>query len=161
MPKSTPKSIFRHGTFNTEALCALATKYRNGVPCSCDLAQHPMNGSFNWAITVHFEDSIEWIMRSPRSGYDQFSNEISGRLLSSEAATLNASSDNPIGVPYILMSKAQGMSLQEFWKINPSMDGLTLTKKAKVMSQLDEITWKLAQVRFDRIGSLFEGDSEA
>jgi hypothetical protein len=56
------------------------------------------------------------------------------------------------------MSKAQGWPLQKVWTSNPSTDRLNLVDKAKVLSQLGEITWKLAQVRFDRIGSLFEED---
>lgn len=47
-----------------------------------------MNGSFNWAVTVQFEDDGEWIMRSPRSDYGQFPSELSGRLLANEASTL-------------------------------------------------------------------------
>lgn len=47
-----------------------------------------MNGSFNWAVTIHFEDGVEWVMRSPRFDYGQFPSELSGRLLASEAAIL-------------------------------------------------------------------------
>ena len=47
-----------------------------------------MSGSYNWAVTVRFEDGVEWIMRSPRSGYGQFPSEVTGQLLASEAATL-------------------------------------------------------------------------
>lgn len=54
------------------------------------------------------------------------------------------------------MSKAQGWPLQTVWTTNPSTDCLKLADKEKVMFQLGQITWKLAQVRFDRIGSLFE-----
>lgn len=54
------------------------------------------------------------------------------------------------------MSKAQGWPLQNVWTTNPSTDCLKLADKEKVMFQLGQITWKLAQVRFDRIGSLFE-----
>ncbi|OQE25873.1 hypothetical protein PENFLA_c008G05109 [Penicillium flavigenum] len=112
-------------------------------------------------------------MRSPKSGYGQFPSELGGQLLASEAATLkylgqvtdipvpevysySASSKNPIGIPYILMSKAQGWPLQNVWTTNPSADRLKLADKEKVMLQLGQITWKLAQVRFDHIGSLFE-----
>ncbi|KAJ5373057.1 Aminoglycoside phosphotransferase [Penicillium concentricum] len=165
--------IFCYATFNIDALCSLATASRNEIHCSCDSSQQPMSGSFDWAVTVQFEDGVKWIMRSPRSGYGQFPSELSGKLLASEAATLkylrqatdipitevysySASSNHPIGVPYILMSKAQGWPLQNVWTINSSVDRLSLTDKAKIMFQLGQITWKLAQVRFDRIGSLFE-----
>ncbi|KXG54184.1 Aminoglycoside phosphotransferase [Penicillium griseofulvum] len=178
MSDDTQRSvIFRHSTFNTGALCKMATASRNEIPCSCDPTQEPMEGSFNWAVTVQFEDGVEWIMRSPRSDYGQFPSELSGKLLASEAITLkhlkqvtdipipkvysySASSNNPIGVAYILMSKAQGWPLRNVWTSNPSTDRLSSVDKAKVMSQLGQITWNLAQVRFDRIGSLFEEDGD-
>lgn len=47
-----------------------------------------MNGSFNWAVIVLFEEGVEWIMRSPKSDYGQFPSQLSGELLASEAATL-------------------------------------------------------------------------
>ncbi|KAJ5782536.1 Aminoglycoside phosphotransferase [Penicillium paradoxum] len=57
------------------------------------------------------------------------------------------------------MSKAQGPPLRKVWTTNPSTDRLTRADKAKVISQLGQITWKLAQVRFNCIGSLFENDT--
>lgn len=81
-------AIFRYAKFNIGALCALATASRNEIQCSCDPSQQPMNGSFNWAVAVLFEDGVEWIMRSPRSDYGQLPRELSGKLLASEAATL-------------------------------------------------------------------------
>ena len=74
-------AIFRYATFDIGALCSLATASRNEIPCSCDPSQQPMNGSFDRAVTVQFEDGVEWIMRSPRSDYGQFPSELSGRLL--------------------------------------------------------------------------------
>jgi hypothetical protein len=59
--------------------------------------------------------------------------------------------ENAIGIPYILMSKAPGRSLRQFWRSMSSKD------KAKVVRQLGSITWQLCQLRFNRIGSLFEG----
>ncbi|KAJ5700465.1 hypothetical protein N7536_003478 [Penicillium majusculum] len=96
------------------------------------------------------------------------------KLLASEAATLRylgahsdipvpevydycALSDNEIGVPFIFMSEAPGWPLSKVWRStgSPQPDLETLNK-AKVLSQLGGLTWKLSQLRFDKIGSLFE-----
>lgn len=65
-------------------------------------------------------------------------------------------SNNGIGIPYILMSKAKGRPLEEAWGLSRSAHDLHPGNKAKVLFQLGHITWKLAQLRFDQIGSLFE-----
>lgn len=55
------------------------------------------------------------------------------------------------------MSEAPGGPLSESWKSPGSyLPDLATDKKAKVLSQLGAITWELSQLRFDKIGSLFE-----
>jgi len=57
------------------------------------------------------------------------------------------------------MSEASGWPLSKVWKPagSPQPDLDTLSK-AKILSQLGRITWKLSQLRFDKIGSLAEED---
>lgn len=64
--------------------------------------------------------------------------------------------NNPVRIPYILMSKAQGKSLNTMWGNDDLRGRLDSREMNKVMSQLGQITWDLAQVRFPFIGSLFE-----
>lgn len=80
--------LFSYASFNVNALCDLATRTRNGLVCSCDLYQRPASGSFNWAISILFEDGVEWILRSPRRDTTLTARELSAKLLASEAATL-------------------------------------------------------------------------
>lgn len=55
------------------------------------------------------------------------------------------------------MSKATGWPLQRIWKsLESGQKKLSLHIKAKILFQLGAITFKLSQLRFDRIGSLFE-----
>ncbi|KAJ5953652.1 hypothetical protein N7454_000548 [Penicillium verhagenii] len=57
------------------------------------------------------------------------------------------------------MSEAPGWPLSKAWRpAGSSQPDLDTLSKAKVLSQLGEITWKLSQLRFDKIGSLFEED---
>lgn len=77
------------------------------------------------------------------------------------------SSANAIGIPYILMSKAQGTPLSAYdwpWftgvvphqsstsKLRPLSDA----GKENVMRQLGELVYELSRLRLDGIGSLFE-----
>lgn len=48
-----------------------------------------MGGSMNWAITVTFDDGVDWIFRSPHSGIRAVIDEkYACKMLSSEAATI-------------------------------------------------------------------------
>ncbi|CAG8887015.1 unnamed protein product [Penicillium egyptiacum] len=165
--------LFQYDEFDVAALCHLASEMRRGVSCTCDLNQRPKRGGYNWAVFVSFEDGVEWVFRSPVKNHPGLSGESVVKLLLSEAATLKylkvytdipvpdvysycAYPNNPLRIPYILMSKAEGKSLETMWKGNNFNDHLDSLEVNKVMSQLGHITWKLAQVRFAQIGSLFE-----
>ncbi|KAJ5927766.1 Aminoglycoside phosphotransferase [Penicillium verhagenii] len=173
MSPNPKRDIFTYADFDLQAVCRQASILRGGVPCACDPDQRPASGSFNWAIFICFDDRVRWILRSPHPR-TFMPMEMGMKLLVSEAATLRylkahsdipvpevydycASSDNAIGVPFIFMSEAPGWPLSKVWRpagsSRPELDTLS---KAKVLSQLSDITWKLSQLRFDTIGSLFE-----
>lgn len=80
--------VFQHAQFNADALCQLASNLRGGRSCSCDPYQTPKSGSFNWAIIVSFDDGVEWVLRSPRTGDGTILDDTNLLLLESEAATL-------------------------------------------------------------------------
>ncbi|KAL8807244.1 MAG: hypothetical protein Q9200_004741 [Gallowayella weberi] len=168
-------SIFRYAKFDSLALCQLASRLRDGQSCSCDLTQTPKAGSFNWAVFLLFADGVEWVLRSPRKGEGVVSDDTNLLLVASEAATLKyikghstipvpeiysyqTSADNDVGVPYILMSKAEGSPLHNAWQY-PEVLG-TKEQRAKVLFQLGAITWKLSRLRFSQAGSLFEDSGE-
>ncbi|KAJ5414168.1 hypothetical protein N7509_000795 [Penicillium cosmopolitanum] len=171
--KSGSDKVFLYRKFDLQALCRRASALRRGVPCVCDPEQHPASGSFNWAVFISFEDGVRWVFRAPHPR-DFMPEEQAEKLLASEAATLRylkahsdipvpevyeycASSDNDIGVPFILMNEAPGRPLSNFWKASEAFQpSLETAKKNKILSQLGAITWKLSQLRFDKIGSLFE-----
>ncbi|KFY07719.1 hypothetical protein V492_06875 [Pseudogymnoascus sp. VKM F-4246] len=173
-----------HSKFNLPALLHHAGQLRN-VPCTCDLTQEPQRGSLNWTILLFFEDGVEWIFRSPADGDDDISAEVAGELLESEVATMkyikenssipvpdifdySSSKLNAIEMPYILMSKALGTQLQDFrWDPHPLEKGifpqrqhLSQIQKEKVMRQLGGIASQLLNLRFNKLGSLFEEAGE-
>ncbi|OOF98680.1 hypothetical protein ASPCADRAFT_504297 [Aspergillus carbonarius ITEM 5010] len=165
--------IFTYADFNLPALCSRASKLRQGIPCICDPAQRPASGSFNWAVFISFEDTVRWVFRSPHSRAFM-PMEMGKKLLSSEAATLRylkahsdipvpeiydycSSSDNEIGIPFMFMSEAPGRPLSKVWRsAGSAQPDIETSSKAKVLYQLGGLTWKLSQLRFDKIGSLFE-----
>ncbi|KAL8796595.1 MAG: hypothetical protein Q9182_007325 [Xanthomendoza sp. 2 TL-2023] len=168
-------SIFRYAKFDPLALCHIASRLRGGQSCYCDLTQTPKTGSFNWAVFLLFADGVEWVLRSPRKGDGVVSDDTNLLLLASEAATLKyikrhstipvpevfsyqASADNDVGIPYILMSKAKGSPLHHAWQYPESLG--TEEQRAKVLFQLGAITWKLSRLRFSQAGSLFEESGE-
>ncbi|TVY13106.1 hypothetical protein LARI1_G008763 [Lachnellula arida] len=181
---SPEKGVFFYAKFNLSALLHLAGQLRDTL-CSCDESKRPESGALNWAITLSFEDGVEWIFRSPRRCHD-ISPETTASLLESEVATmkyvkLNSSipvpevfdyswtGSNTIGIPFILMSKAPGNALSRFsWNAHPGgivssrkpLPCLKRASKEKIMKQLGVIYSQLLNLRFDKIGSLFEEDGE-
>ncbi|KAI1496490.1 hypothetical protein F5X99DRAFT_424654, partial [Biscogniauxia marginata] len=174
--------VYYFADFNLEALLSLSEQ-RRGRPCTCDVTQMPKSGSLNWVIFISFDDGIEWVFRSPIRGIHSFySDETASKIVVSEASTLmylkaytsvpvpevysySGSSDNDIGVPYILQSRATGRSLGSYdWSQLPRVSGLQnpdpplpLSDKdrEKVMSQLGAIMSELSDHRFEKIGSIF------
>ncbi|CAI7628747.1 unnamed protein product [Penicillium crustosum] len=175
MDQSTRKCeypVFQYSNFDVSAICQLAGEMRK-LSCTCDLNQRPMCGGFNWAVSLLFADGIQWVLRSPAQNHPDLSERSIIKLLLSEAATLRylkiytdipvpdlrsycAYRNNPVRIPYILMSKAQGKSLNTMWGNDDLRSRLDSLEMNKVMSQLGQITWDLAQVRFPLIESLFE-----
>ncbi|KAI3072245.1 hypothetical protein CBS147353_6154 [Aspergillus niger] len=175
MSPSSKQNIFIYADFDHEAVCRRASTLRQGIPCTCDLSQRPASGSFNWAIFILFEDGVQWVFRSPHQR-TSMPLDLGVKLLASEAATLRylkahsdipvpevydycASSDNETKVPFMLMSQAPGWPLSKVWVTAGSpLPDLDPSRKARVLTQLGGTTWKLSQLRLDRIGSLFEED---
>ncbi|KAI0395605.1 kinase-like domain-containing protein [Xylariaceae sp. FL0594] len=147
-----------------EALLALAEALR-GRPCSCDVTQKQIYGTSHWAIFIAFDDGVEWAFRTPHRGGCTYSEETGTKILVSEACTLlylrkhtsipvpdvysfSGTSDNEIGLPYILQSKASDHAL-------PLAD----SDREKIMRQLGTIMAELSEHRFDKIGSLFDNEA--
>ncbi|KAI5459664.1 hypothetical protein BGZ63DRAFT_473363 [Mariannaea sp. PMI_226] len=134
----------------------------------------PKCGSLNWVIFISFDDGVDL--------HDFYSDETASKIVVSEASTLmylkantsipvpevysySGSSDNSIGVPYILQSKAAGRSLGSYdWSQLPQIPELQTrhpllpisnNDRSKVMSQLGAIMSELSDHPFQRIGSIF------
>lgn len=86
---SNVRPIFSYAKFDVDSLCNRASALRGGVRCGCDLNKFPLTGSLNWVVSIHFEDGVEWLLRSPSNEYGAVSyRETNAKLLESEAVTL-------------------------------------------------------------------------
>ncbi|KAH7309125.1 hypothetical protein B0I35DRAFT_441487 [Stachybotrys elegans] len=179
-----PIYAYASSDFNLQALLSLAGKIR-GQPCKCDTSQFPQTGFYNWVIFLCFDDGVEWVLRCPynhRPGI--YSVATSAKVIASEVAALrylkaftsipvpevyshSATSDNDIGLPYILQSKATGHAIGSNWypsSPTPAMPHLDNSRRIpeenrkKVLTQLGVIMSELSEHRFDKIGSLFQDE---
>ncbi|KAF5704370.1 RNase H domain-containing protein [Fusarium mundagurra] len=184
--KAKRPKVFAYADFDLDALLSLASKLR-GQLCTVDTSARPKAGSTHWAIFITFEDGVEWVFRSPRSGLSAIiTEESASKLLISEAVTLkylrtlgsipvpevfsfSGNGDNDIGVPYIIMSNASGRPLSDYdWIELSKIEGyptirpllpMTDTDREKVIAQLGTIMSRLWDTHFDKIGSLFQEDN--
>ncbi|KAF4462691.1 kinase-like domain [Fusarium albosuccineum] len=182
--KEKRERIYRYAKFNLDALLALGEKLR-GRPCTCDTTKPPKFGSLNWVVFLLFDDGIEWVFRSPRTGLSAIlTDESASKMLVSEASTLkylrahssipvpevysySGSKDNDIGVPYMLQSKATGRALSEYdwadvsreppgYKLPWPLLPLSEEDRQAIMRKLGTIMSRLSEIRFEKIGSIFE-----
>ncbi|RAL09553.1 aminoglycoside phosphotransferase family protein [Aspergillus homomorphus CBS 101889] len=176
MTECTPsQKIFTYTSFNISALLSIAKSIRK-KRCTCDESQRPMGGSFNWAIFLVFEDGVEWVFRPPRTAFG-LRKDTAREVLVSGVTTLkyikqvgsipvpeiyafSPNSQNGVGVPYMLMSKAPGVPLSTYqWSdetigSSPSAT-LTIAQKQKTMEQLGEMYAHLSNIRCDKTGSMY------
>ncbi|KAJ5644607.1 hypothetical protein N7507_010618 [Penicillium longicatenatum] len=163
MASGRKPNIFAYADFDLQALCHLASALRRGVPCTCDRDQLPDAGSYHWVVFISFADQVRWVFRSPLIK-DSMPVETRAKIIASQVATLRCvrtysnipvpyvyyhcvSSNNAIGVPFILMSEASGRPLSNLWRASSSLD---IRIRDKILHQLGRITWKLSQLRFDK-----------
>ena len=98
----------------------------------CKVFSEPLRGSYNLAYRVRFDDGLEWILKVPANGSRARFDSLAADALTSEALTMkmikrattipiptiysfDASLDNDIGCPYILMEFLKGRPLYEGW----------------------------------------------
>ena len=138
----------------------LAVKAR-GTSNSCAFGERWVGG-FNIAITLKFDDGLEWIVKAPK----EVTESARGRMVS-EIATLKflqttgssltprvhsyaINSDNPINTPYIIMDKLPGVSLARALSLGLDRQGVHRTLEGLAMFR------KMLQLHpFREVGSLF------
>ncbi|CAI6340628.1 unnamed protein product [Periconia digitata] len=138
-------------------------------------------GSYHAIFPVKFHDEVRWILKVPAVGTKNHFDSSSAAALRSEASTMrlirkatsiplpdvfafDASLDNDLGAPFILMSFAEGASAYDVWfdkTIAPEEMHARRTQiledLATVMIQLDQFAFKTGGAPvFDQDGTIAE-----
>ncbi|KAM3554453.1 hypothetical protein ARSEF4850_006447 [Beauveria asiatica] len=162
---------------NIIAVVQLAMSLRE-PPCMAHVEGPPLFGSFNKVVIVKFDDDLKWAFRTPRpdGAGRSFPTELVRELMRSEVATLDylaryssipvprvihhsCTNVNSIGVPYILMTVAPGVPFAEHLSRVRLVGGQNPSDAAaQVLRQLGKISFDLSNLRFDKIGSLWNKD---
>ncbi|KAM0796934.1 kinase-like domain-containing protein, partial [Usnea florida] len=99
---------------------------------SCTVNSTPFSGSYNIVFAIEFTDGVVWMLKIPSNGHGQSFDELASKALVSEARTMqmikktttipipivyafDASLDNELKVPFILMERIDGMPLYKGW----------------------------------------------
>ncbi|KAF6230379.1 hypothetical protein HO133_004721 [Letharia lupina] len=160
----------------TTALVSLASRLRNGISCTIpalmpdgqghldvDAVSRQMGGQ-NCNIDVQFEDGVVWLARirlddpllppKPTQAYIFLSEVFTLKYLEDTGIPApkvfhfaTESSENPVGVPFMLIEKMKGAPLM--W------DTTTPIQRTKVLEQLADILLALEKHSFHSTGSLF------
>jgi len=142
-------------TINQAELIALASSLRDGRPCKIG---DRLEGGFNVLFHLYFDDGITWLARFPLPDYSpkRMESEIATMKYIRERTTIpipdvyayNFNSDNPIGVPYMLMNKLPGERLCDKWCcLNDEL-------KRKVLGQVVKVLIELSTHRFPKLAPL-------
>lgn len=149
-----------------ESFLQLAVKARGDPDRCCRFGDRRMGG-LNVAITLRFDDGVEWIMKTPK-----LINNASKERLESEAATLlflhtvgslpaprlhaySITAENSAKTPYIIMDKLPGITLGEAIYYGLERDGVY-----RAIEQLAMFRKTLQQHPFSTTGSLFPLETE-
>lgn len=140
-------------------------------PVGCRLLSHITCGSYNAVFTVLFADGTLWVLKVPANGHHQCWDAPASKALTSEALTMrlirrkttvpvpevfafDASLQNELGCPFILMELIHGKPLQEVW----FDQGLSQAKREQIrIRSLHGIAEAMAQLNtltFNQGGSL-------
>lgn len=134
-------------------------------PVGCRLLSYITCGSFNAVFKVLFADGTLWVLKIPANGHRQCWDAPASEALTSEAFTMrlirretaipvpevfafDASLENELGCPFILMELVYGKPLQDVW----FAQGVSLAKReqirirclhgiAEAMAQLNTLTF--------------------
>ena len=137
----------------------------------CSVSPEPLNGSYNLAYLVKFEDGLQWIFKIPANGYRACFDRLASEALTSEALTMrlikhttsiplptifdfDASFDNDIGCPYILMDFLKGKPLWQGWFDEESSRSSVEQSRARSMQTIAAAMVQLSQFTVDRGGFL-------
>lgn len=146
---------------NYEGLRHIATYYLPGWHGACTEITTMQRGAFHEIRELHFVDGWSCIARFTRMHeiLEKMESELATMAYVKAHTTIpvpdvyfvNFNSDHVVGAPFVLMEKMSGVALVDLWL------ELSLEHKLAVMRQLGSVIGRLAELKFDCIGSFRMG----
>ncbi|KAL8922457.1 MAG: hypothetical protein Q9208_005179 [Pyrenodesmia sp. 3 TL-2023] len=139
------------------------------INLSCIVVPRYLYGSFNMVFPIGFHDGVRWLIKIPANGGSGW-DEQSARALTSEVLTIehirkntsiplprifgyDASKDNPIRCPYILMERIDGEQCSYRW-FGIGLDDTPIERfRERVLSELANAMVQLNSLTFPSAGS--------
>jgi aminoglycoside phosphotransferase (APT) family kinase protein len=151
-----------------DAVKTFASTLRDGV--DCNVSDEFGSGIDNVAFKVLFTDGIEWICRIHGEDKGDTKAYTASKIASTVATMRYIKHNSSIPVPSIYAHETQNstpglgagyiiMELVYGEEVDLTPNALTPDEESQVYGQLADITWKLSQLRFPKIGRIYE-DSE-
>ena len=147
-------------------------------PVGCKLLSHITCGSYNAVFTILFADGTLWVLKIPANGHSQCWDAPASEALRSEAFTMrlirrettisvpevfafDASLENELGCPYILMELIHGKPLQDVWFDQGVSQALREQRRIRSLHGIAEAMTQLNSLAFRQGGSLlFDAEGE-
>ncbi len=138
---------------------------------TCKVVTPPITGSYNLLYRLEFSDGVCWMLKVPATGHRARFDELAAQALTSEALTMrllkrkttipvpevylfNASLDNEVKCPFIMMECLEGRSLHELWFQPWNSQAAVEQFRERVLQQLAAAIVQLGAFTYDEGGSL-------
>ncbi|KAK4693446.1 hypothetical protein P7C71_g3960, partial [Lecanoromycetidae sp. Uapishka_2] len=137
----------------------------------CCISKNYLSGSYNLVIPIDFDDGMKWMLKIPANGHDGRFNSLAAESLTSEAFTMrlikqetsipvpaihsfDATMNNPICCPYILMDCMTGQPLYAGWFDQEASLNRREQFRARALQTIAAAMIQLRKFQFDKSGGL-------
>lgn len=138
---------------------------------TCEVLYPPLTGSYHILYRLEFNDGVRWIFKVPITGYQAQFDKRAAQALTSEALTMrllqrettipvpkvysfDASLDNAVKCPFIMMECMEGRPLHELWFQPWSCEAQLEEFRKRILQQLAAAVVQLSAFTYDQGGSL-------
>ncbi|KAI9827423.1 MAG: hypothetical protein M1819_006964 [Sarea resinae] len=147
-------------------------------PMQCTVLERPLFGSYHIVYPLEFSDGVRWILKVPATGHRDRFDEMAARALTSEALTMrllkrettipcpevylwDASLDNELHCPFILMDYVAGIPLYDCWFDRNIPRDLLESRRKQILRDLAKAMVQMNQFAFSKGGApLFNEDGQ-
>ena len=138
---------------------------------NCTVDKESSSGSYNIVHQIAFEDGVRWMLKVPHNGHTDCWDSLAAQALISEANTMrlikdrtevplpavyhfDASLDNEIGCPYILMEFVEGIPLYKAWFNNEASETKQESVRLRALQTTAAAMVQLSQMKFEKGGAV-------